>query len=124
MSSHSGNRSIKNRKRKPSSPIEDAFLEHTETGVEAAGGMDASAAVKVPTCHEAFVAAANAVGQLYQTAHNSKGEGARAALIKLYECLPENEEEVLSVRQLKRYLMQELNALDGQQDGRGNQGNA
>lgn len=114
MSSHPETRSaVKLRKRK-SSPIDCS--EHADTSVDGMRDVGAVPGLKSPTCYEAFVSAANAVGVLYQTVNNSKEEGARAALIKLYECLPLDDDETLSVRDLKRYLMQELHALQKNQE--------
>lgn len=118
---------MKGRKRK-SAPIHAATLEHanTVTSFGVAEPINPSS-IQTPnanennrnTCHEAFVTAANAVGQLYQAVQNSKEQGARAALIKLYECLPSNDDEVMSVGDLKRYLVNELNSFNECSDREG-----
>jgi hypothetical protein len=113
MSSHPETRStVKLRKRK-SSPVD--CLEHADASFNGIRDVGAVPALKSPTSYEAFVSAANAVGVLYQTLNNSKEEGARAALIKLYECLPPDDDETLSVKDLKRYLMQELHEMQKNQ---------
>lgn len=122
MNPISGNRALKGRKRKSSGfPVELAHSEYAATNERSTVTNDFSIETcndsTSHTCHDAFVAAANAVGQLYQAAQNSKDQGARAALLKLYQSLPSRDDEIVSVGELKRYLVRELNSLDARQGG-------
>jgi hypothetical protein len=67
------------------------------------------------TTHDAFVTAANAVGQLYshamQQGERQRVAGAREALLKLFSSLPEGKDESVSVAALKMYITKELESL-------------
>ena len=67
------------------------------------------------TTHDAFVTAANAVGQLYshamQQGERQRVAGAREALLKLFSSLPEGNDESVSVAALKMYISKELECL-------------
>ena len=67
------------------------------------------------TTHDAFVIAANAVGQLYshamQQGEKQRVIGAREVLLKLFSSLPEDNNESVSVAALKMYITKELEGL-------------